>query len=224
MSLLFVVATTTASTATAASTTIKNALNETELKQALQKPLITGASISANYGTISPSRRLALRHTTQDQIVTYAFGGRPGKDTAENLPKDFLKDRTSVLAMDLFFWDSALPEARTSIKALQRLMEQVKAKKIPIVLGEIPDLLPGHQPQREKLNSAIRQACETYDKCFLMPFIELHSKVLRERSLTINNRKYSFRELVPDGLHLSDTAGEYLADIMKDLMLGKKIK
>lgn len=193
-----------------------------ELENVFKRPLIMGASISADWATISPGKRLALRYTTPDQIKTEAYGGRPGKDILGLMPADSLKDRTAVVAIDLFFWDSTLPDSKISLQAFRNLMEQVKKQNIPIVLGEVPELIPGYQPRAAEINKVLKQACLDYDKCYLMPFIKLHQQIKREHSLTISGRRYSFKELVPDGLHIGDKVGDYLAEMMQDLLLGKK--
>jgi hypothetical protein len=196
-------------------------LTENDLQQALGRPLITGASISADRLTTSPGKRLALRYTKSDQIQTVAFGGRTGKEIIKALSPGALKDRTAVLAVDLFFWDSILPQAGPSIEALHHLIDQVKEKNIPIVLGEIPELLPGHQPSRGQLNAAIKEASKSYDKCYVMPFSRLFSKIKKDGFLKIGNRHYSFFDLAPDGLHIGEKASEYLANVMHDEMLGR---
>lgn len=81
---------------------------------------------------------------------------------------------------------------------------------MPLVLGEIPELLPGRQVSRIRLNQEMRH----YEQCYLMPFDQLHCQVLKDGFLEIKGRKFSIKELVPDGLHLSQHTAEYLADIM----------
>lgn len=188
----------------------------------LKKPLITGASVSADYGSPSPGKRLASRYTGADSIRTIAFPGRPGREIIKSLAPDKLRDRTSVLAVDFFFWDSTLADPAPSLEALRKMMSWVEKAKLPIVLGQIPELLPGRQPQRARLNEALRKACESYPSCYLMPFDRLHREIVRNGSLTIKGSRYSLKALVPDGLHLSDTAGNYLADVMEDLLSGRR--
>ncbi|MDQ3234402.1 MAG: hypothetical protein M3Q07_21570, partial [Pseudobdellovibrionaceae bacterium] len=61
-------------------------------------------------------------------------------------------------------------------------------------------------------------------QCFLMPFNQLHEQVSKDGYLEIKGRKYSLKELVPDGLHLSVPTSEYLADMMLALLNRKEIK
>lgn len=186
----------------------------------LERPLITGASVSADWSTSSPGKTLALRYTEKSKIKTIAFGGRPGRDVIKEIRPEAVKDRSIIMAVDFLFWDSTLSEPAPSIKALTSLMTQARDQGIPIVLGEIPELLPGRQGQRAQLNQEIKAQCAAYSQCVLMPFDHLHQKILKDRYLEIKGRKYTMKELVPDGLHLSVPTSEYLADTMLAL-LGK---
>lgn len=203
-------------------TVAREKFETSDLPRILETPLIMGASISADLPTTSPGKRLALRYTKPDKIKTHAFGGRTGRDVLASLPDSAFDGKSAVLAMDLFFWDSARGIPASSLAALDKLMRIVEKRKIPIVLGEIPELLPGYQPHHAKLNQAIRRACDGYAKCFLMPFIDLHRQLLRDEALEIGGKRVGVMDLVPDGLHLATPASEYLADLMRDVILGQK--
>ena len=210
--------------ATAVATIHTSALSQPVLpSELLEKPLITGASVSADWGTASPGKTLALRYTENSKIRTIAFGGHPGRDVIKRIqPQDF-KDRSIIIAIDFFFWDSTLPDIRESLKALDSIISYSSDLGLPIILGEIPELLPGRQAQRMRLNQEINKKCTSYKKCFLMPFDQLHRQVLKDGYLEIKGQKYSLRELVPDGLHLSIPTTEYLADIMLAILNKKNI-
>lgn len=182
------------------------------IKNVFQKPLILGASVSANYFTDSPGRTLALRHTDSKNILTIAKSGQAGRETLKEVNLSTLKDRTVIVGVDLFFWDSTKPDAKESIGALKRLMSQVEQKNIPIVLGEIPTLLPHMQPSIAPLNEAIREACKNYDKCHILPLNKILHQTLSDGYLTHRGKKYQLEELIPDGLHLVKPASEFLAD------------
>jgi hypothetical protein len=88
-----------------------------------------------------------------------------------------------------------------------------------LVLGEIPALLPrGRQPHREKLNKAIHAKCVASENCYVMAFDELHRQIRRDGYLVIKNRRFTLRELIPDGLHLSEVAGQELMDRLEALI------
>lgn len=185
----------------------------------LRNPLITGASVSADRGTPSPGRRLSLRYTGPENIHTIAYGGRLGRETLKQVTEKTLVDRSAVLAIDLFFWDSALANVDESVASLRRLARQTAAKNIPLILGEIPELLPGRQPSLRRLNREINEACALNPRCRVVPFEGMLKKVLSDGGLEIGGRRYSIFELVPDGLHLAPVAGEYLADRMNELIV-----
>lgn len=94
----------------------------------------------------------------------------------------------------------------------------MKLSKIPLILGEIPELLPGRQPGRAFLNNQIKKACQEYTQCHVMPFDKLHKQVMKDGYLTMYGKKQTIAQIVPDGLHLSPTAGEFLADEMLALI------
>lgn len=194
------------------------------LRNVLERPLITGASVSADWSTLSPGKVLALRFTDSTNIRTLAFGGRPGKEVIKELDQAALKDRTAILGIDFLFWDSTLTDSTASLKALQTIMKYASSKNLFIVLGEIPELLPGRQGLRSKLNQEIAKSCKAYARCYLMPFDRLHKQVLKSGYLEIKGKRYSINELVPDGLHLSVPASEFLADLMQAILSGKTIE
>jgi hypothetical protein len=182
------------------------------LAHALERPLIVGASQSANWGTTSPPERLALRHTTPSRILRVADGGAPGRRMIPKVSDAMLADRTSVLSTDVLFWDSTLHDAGPSIAALRDLVERAASHQIPIVIGDIPELLPGRQPTRTALNAAIHATCTRQRRCTVLPLDQLHRRVLQQGYLEIEGRRYTMSALLPDGLHLSTPAAEYLAE------------
>jgi hypothetical protein len=110
------------------------------------------------------------------------------------------------------FWDSVLPTTDASLKALDTLLDRARQRKIPVVLGDIPELLPGRQVSRPSLNKAIYEKCKVSSDCYVLRLDELHRQVVREGHLEIKGKRYTLRDLVPDGLHLVTVAGEFLAD------------
>lgn len=74
----------------------------------LEKPLITGASVSADWSTSSPGKTLALRYTEKSKIKTIAFGGRPGRDVIREIKPRDVEGRSIIMAVDFLFWDSTL--------------------------------------------------------------------------------------------------------------------
>lgn len=191
------------------------------LETLLQRPLITGASVSADWSSLSPGKKLSKKYTSDQNIRTIAVGGRPGVESIKTIHDQDLKDRTVILALDFFFWDSTLASQEKSLLALDLLLDKAEKHNLPIVLGEIPELLPGRQPGRAKLNQAITNSCSKLEQCAVMTFDQLHRQVLKDGYLDIKGRKYTIRELVPDGLHLSEPAGNELMDRLQNLIQEK---
>jgi len=182
------------------------------VQRIMQRPLIVGASVSADWAAKSPGKLLALRYTDESQIRTIAFGGKSGREVLKNVSDETLGDRTVVIGLDLFFWDATLRSSEESLSALKRLMSAVEKLQIPIILGEVPLLMPGMQPQAAAINQAIHAACRSYPNCTVVPFTSMLFKILKEGSLTYKGSRYGLRDLIPDGLHIGPIASQYIAD------------
>lgn len=187
---------------------------EKSIQQILEKPLIIGASVSADHFTSSPGKRLALRYTHRNHIHTVAHNGYPGRATLKMLHEKDFKGRTIIIGMDLFFWDATLPNPEISIHALHRLIEKVNEHQIPLILGDIPELLPGWQRSRKMLQDEIHRLCHIHENCLLFPLEHFYKDVLRDGYIEYRGKQHFLWELVPDGLHIGDIAGNFLADEM----------
>ncbi|MFL5815900.1 MAG: hypothetical protein ACJ763_20195 [Bdellovibrionia bacterium] len=176
-----------------------------------RRTLITGASVSADFCAPSPGKRLGWKYGGKDSVVTLARGGTPGRETIRRLTHDDIADRTIVIAIDFFFWDSTSHLLDASLTALQDLIELCRKPGVPLILGDIPHLLPGMQPGRAKLNAAIHAAAKASSHCSVMELDELHRQVLCE-GIEFGGRRYRLTDLAPDGLHLAEVAGNYVAE------------
>jgi hypothetical protein len=182
--------------------------------------LIVGASVSADWNTSSPGKRLGRKFGGPNSPVTVARGGAPGKEMIHQMNGKLLKDRSAIIGIDFLFWDSVESSTQSSILALQKLIQLGQEHKIPVILGNIPELLPGRQISRKYLNQKISEACERLENCFLMNLDQLHQQVVKE-GLRIGNQVYSIEDLVPDGLHLSDVAAHYIAERIQNVIADK---
>lgn len=189
-----------------------------QIKDVLQRPLIVGASVSGDFLTPSPGKRLALRYTTSEHIKVIAKSGKPARETLKAVTETSLKDRTSVIGVDLFFWDSFGGSVQDSFQELEKLKSLAQKMKLPLILGEIPELNPQFQPHARQLNAKIHEFCKAENHCKVLPLNSLLRKVLREGSITQNGQKYPLPSLLPDGLHISAPASEYLADRILELL------
>ena len=200
-----------------------NHLDAKSLAAALSRPLILGASLSADWATASPGKRLALKYTNLKSIHTHAFGGRTGKSVISSLAPGALEDRTCVIAIDLLFWDSAQKSIHPTVQAFERLMLDVIRLQLPIVVGEVPTLMPALQPHAERLNAMLTRYQTSYSGFFVMPFVQLYAVLLRDGELQIKGRTHNAAELASDGLHIGDVASEHLAEVMENVLRGERV-
>jgi hypothetical protein len=188
------------------------------ISSALQKPLIVGASVSDDYLTDSPGKTLALRYTKRDQIKVIARNGTPGREVLKSVSASAVKNATVIIGVDLFFWDSLAPSPDESLKAMSRLVSLATQQNIPIVLGEVPELMPSRQHSVYSLNKKMQELCQNYSQCKILPLNAILHKTLTDGFLLQDGKKYGLDTLLPDGLHISKPASEYLADRILDLL------
>lgn len=192
------------------------------LAKLLESPLILGASVSADYATASPGKRLALRYTSIDRIQVRARSGTPARELLKNFHPRLIQGRSIVIGMDLFFWDGCLLDPMSSVEALEALVMSLREMGVPGVIGTIPDLIPGRQPSRMILNQEIREVCGRDPvHCRILDLDAIHRQVLHDLGLEWRGRFYSFHQLVPDGLHVGEIAAEYLADRLLESILAE---
>jgi len=185
---------------------------DTKLSQILHRPLIVGASISGDYLTQSPGKLLALRFTETEKINVIAAKGMPGRDIMKQVSKLSLKDRSAVIGVDLFFWDSFAPNTHETLKAVDKIVNLAVEKNIPLVLGEVPLLMPSRQASLPTINDKILEACKKYSQCYMLPLNSIFRKVLADGYILHEGKKHPLEVLMPDGLHIAKPASEYLAD------------
>ncbi len=185
---------------------------EKKVNEIFKKPLIVGASVSGDYQTASPGKRLALRYTRERDIRVIAQNGKPGKEVLKTVSDEHLKDRSAIIGIDLFFWDSFQNSPKESLDAMEKLFTKSKAHSLPLVLGEIPELMPQYQKSGAALNKRMRQLCSVHSLCKILPMGEILTKTLTDGHLMHRGIRYEIEALLPDGLHLATPASEYLAD------------
>ena len=190
-------------------------------KSFLSRPLILGASVSSGKHTKGPGDR-AAEMAGSTSIQNLARSGQKATQY-EFLQEAVVADRTSIIAIDLLFWDSTARDTRKSIETTNKLLSYAKKKQIPLVLGDIPLVVTGWRsllkPQRNRdiLNSYIRSVCRPENNCLLLEFDRLH-RVSSSVGITIKGKKYFYRDLAPDGKHLNAVASEHVAEMIVDLL------
>lgn len=183
-----------------------------DLKTIFERPLILGASVSGDYLTESPGKRLALRYTKPDHIKVIAKKGTAGKELLKSVSASAFKDRTVVVAMDIFFWDSFAAAPGESLKAMDRLVKLAQQQNIPIVIGDVPALMPSRQTSVLAVNKQLEELCNNYERCKILPLDKILRKTITAGFIVQDGKKYGLETLLPDGLHISKPASEYLAD------------
>lgn len=193
-----------------------------KIKELMARPLIIGASVSGDRNAQSPGKKLALHYTSLSNIKLITRNGSGGFKILRGLEESEIHDRTVIIALDLFFWDSTLKSSLDlSIEELDRLTAMTTKLKIPLVIGEVPDLLPGFQPVRIHINEAIAARCSDETRCFMLSLDPLLQQLRRDGYLMHRNRQFTLKELMPDGLHLSSAGSELLSEHIKSLLESK---
>jgi hypothetical protein len=188
------------------------------LQQLFQKPLIVGASVSADYFTESPGKLVALDYTSSDHIKVLAKNGKPSTHILSQVTESLVKDRTIIVGVDLFLWDSFTPSAAQTLEQMDRLIHLSEKYKIPVVLGEIPTLLPGTQKSAAIINRKLYEHCQSKVDCYVLPLHDLMVKTLTDGYIDHQGRRYDLQTLVPDGLHIARPASQFLAEQIKNLL------
>ena len=191
---------------------------DSSVKKFLQRPLIIGASVSGDYFVESPGKILAQRYTTSDHIKVMAQKGRSGKLSIKEVNDKSIQERTAVIGIDLFFWDSFISSSTESISQMEKLIAMTAKYNIPLVLGEIPVFYSPRQPTADILNLKMKQLCKSNKGCHILPLNDFLIKTLTDGFLLYKKKKYSIQDLMPDGLHIARPASEYLADEIEKLL------
>jgi hypothetical protein len=184
-----------------------------ELDKALERPLILGASISANHNEVeSPGRLMAKDYGFLPAVQQIAKPGARGKNLLKEVTDEALKDRSILIGLDLLFWDSTEWMCGESLVELKTFLSRTENLKIPIVLGKIPRLrtVPA-QPCQKTLNEALEDLCKLEKLCFPIPLDEIYSRISREGGAKIGEVFHPENQLLPDGLHLSTKGSELLS-------------
>lgn len=187
------------------------------LNKILQRPLIVGASVSADHLSPSPGKILALRYTDAKDVKVIAKGGTMGREVLKSVSENMMKDRSAIIGLDLFFWDSFSPSPQESLYAVDKIVDLASRKNIPLVLGEVPALVPFRQMSLGVINNKIKEVCKKYSQCKILPLNALLQKTLLNGYIEQGGKKHSLDGLIPDGLHIARPASEYLADQIQSL-------
>jgi hypothetical protein len=180
-----------------------------------QRPLILGASISANFKTEGPADRLIKKLGIRTHPIRVARSGATARHVIRKLQPSLLEKTSVVIAVDLFFWDASFPRLNRTIEALDRLLEMTANAKVPLILATVPAVAPKPlQWNREAINDAIRKKArrKRKDGVLLLDLDRMNKRIRKAGHFVVGEKSYSLRSIAPDRIHLSAEACEYVAD------------
>lgn len=185
-----------------------------DLSPIFAKTLIVGASISANYNDVtSPGLKLAEKFQAASAADRVARNGARSSEILSQIESKDLKAYSAIVAIDLFFWDSAEVGCDNGISNVQKVVQWTANAETRLILGDVPRLekLP-LQPCRNSLNAKLEDECRESKKCYLIGLNRLYDKLDSKGSIDFLGRSWTKPELLPDGLHLSPTGADYVAE------------
>jgi hypothetical protein len=184
---------------------------DSRLRTVFHRPVIIGASVSAGFITESPGDRAARRYTPPENITNQARSGASGSEFTD-INSAWAEQFSVIIAVDFLFWDSTQADVADSVRALRNLISSASRAGVPLVLGDIPELLP-NQVSRDFLNRQIRATCKVKNRCYIVGLDRLHQQAETE-GVVIGGQRYFYWNLTFDGLHLNALGSEYAASLI----------
>jgi hypothetical protein len=202
------------------------------------KPLITGASVSAGFRTESPGHLLAKKCGSLSRMTQVAGYGVPGVEIAPRWIRG-MRAFSIVVAIDLFFWDtlpiaadgrSSPPDCSDSLAALERVLGTQRSTLVPLVIGNVPPLRTsfegirnffGNRSCRQRINDQLASGCKAATGCHVLDLDQAYRQ-LSSKGISYHGRNHSTSDFLPDGLHLSEIGSQYVSEQITKL-LGAKL-
>ena len=129
-------------------------------------------------------------------------------------------DRSIVIGIDLFFWDSFESSCDFSIDRMASLISVLGRRQIPLVLGTIPFMYKyQYQPCRKSLMLAIQNQCTLAKGCMVFPVDDYYKAILGKDGLEHEGHIFHKEDLLVDDIHPSDKGSEVLAAKLRQLIL-----
>jgi hypothetical protein len=169
------------------------------------RPLIIGASVSADFRAPSPGRLLTER--SGGTLTLLARSGATGASQVALLTPAALAGATSIVGLDLFFWDTRR-DCAAGLAAVDELF--TRAGSVPVIVGNIPPL-PGDHDCRAALNARLAAACSAAPSCLLLDFDALYREAAGP-GIELDGRRLGLSDLLADGLHLNSDGSRVVAE------------
>jgi hypothetical protein len=185
-------------------------------KAALQKTFVVGASISNSFAAESPGEKAARIVGTLGNLTKKAVNGAKGLDLLPTVTVP--EGTTTMVGVDLFFWDSTLKNCGPSSEAMAQLIQATKARGINLVLGNIPPMMANQQTCMTALNAALQQNCTRQNQCYILDITTLFVSLAKGGTVTHKGRVYALKDLMADQLHVNEVGSEILATRILDLL------
>lgn len=198
-----------------------------------KRPLILGASVSSEFnGTKSPGRYLSEDAGIEPRVQAHIGNRGSLSQLLPNLKDEDLDDTDIIYSLDSLFWDSWRKDPNKGLIALNDLLNRTQKRKIPVVLGNVPEIdvawllrvIAGaeenKQYSRDAINKGIKEACTLDKQCHLVDLDNLYKETRDTGGYNIGDTRYSFEQLMPDGLHPSDIVNRELANRIKRQLNG----
>lgn len=186
------------------------------------RPLIAGASVSADFGATSPGRYIAEMVGVKPLIIAHIGSSGSASELLPELTPEVLSNASVIIALDIMFWDSWRKDCARGIQAAHTLFDKAVEAQVPIILGTVPKIevdfitlvvagVEIHQQRCvEELNTVIRALCTLKNHCLLIDLANFYVEI--QSGMVIDNDHYTFKDLMPDGLHLSETLSKKIAE------------
>jgi hypothetical protein len=190
---------------------------EAALARAFRRPLILGASVSADYRAPSPGRLLARRFSALS-VATVAWPGAHSSSILAALPDQTLDSATVVVAVDIFFWDAARAGAARAPELVKAFFDRLGPRRLPLIVGTVPPLRlpygvagsPATGESRDAFNAEIRRLCGLTAGCAVVDLDRLYADAAAGRPLA-DGRPHRPESLTADGLHPNLEGSELIA-------------
>jgi hypothetical protein len=176
------------------------------------KILVTGASISAGWGT-HPLQILREANAGKEPDVRVV--ATPGASSSAHMDRILATDPRSldtIVAVDLFFWDMRGGDCKASLSNVHKLFEWTKAHQIDLVVGNIPGV--GENSCGGRINHALEE-CRKFSHCRLLDFHALDVQFKSTGGAPyLGGTKLPYDRIRSDGLHLSREGATLMAEYL----------